>query len=104
MKKNTKRNQKRTPTMLHEWNPSGLSMLMLKAIKSAAQHNEIGWTIQFHNMRCSIRIDAADGGFLITAIEDGVEHVARITRKKKSYMISGNEILFQRILQRKLEI
>jgi hypothetical protein len=87
----------------YEWQSSHLSTVMLQVIKQAQKQHGISWTIQFNQMKNSIRIDQTmNGGFQITATDGNEEYVARITKEKKSYMVAGSEILFQRILQKKL--
>jgi hypothetical protein len=78
-------------------------MVILQIIKQAQKHHGMSWTIQFNQMKNSIRVDpTGSGGFQIMATEGNEEYIARITKDKKSYMVAGNEILFQRILQKKL--
>jgi hypothetical protein len=74
---------------------------MSQAILQIERDNLLNWDTQFDRDRY-ILVESAGSGYRITVREKQAVYIAKITETGKSYMIDGNEQLFQRLLRRKL--
>lgn len=80
---------------------TSLSYLMSRVIEQMEKEGLMNWDTQFDRTRY-VLVEPFGDGYRITAKEGKSIYIAKITETGKSYMIDGNEQLFQRLLRRKL--